>query len=339
MITGSGYGISNVNTISNCYKKRGVKMTSLEKKQSPKKRRLSEEKKDMISGYLYVSPFFIIFILVGLFPALFSMFLSFQHWNGFSPMEFVGLRNFKVVLTDPFFWKSVYNTIIMGLLGTAPQLVVGIILAFLLNQAFLRFKQFYRVTIFMPYITSMVAVALVFSVLFSNQDTSMANYLLGLFGLDPVNWSTSEWGAKIAISLMVFWRWLGYNTIIYLAGLQSISNDLYEAATIDGANKFQQLRFITLPLLKPFILLTVFFSTVGALQLFSEPTVFLGGNAFSRNEAMTIVMYLYRDAFRLQSFGTASATAVILVILITILATVNLFFISGIGSRKRSERK
>lgn len=250
-------------------------------------------------------------------------------------MEFAGLNNFKIVLTDSLFWKSVYNTIVMGLLGTAPQLIVGIILAFLLNQVFLRFKQFYRVTIFMPYVTSMVAVALVFSVLFSNQDSSMANYLLGLFGVDPINWGTSEWGTKIAISLMVFWRWIGYNTIIYLAGLQSIPGDLYEAATIDGANKFQQLRYITMPLLKPFILLTVFFSTVGALQLFSEPTVFLGQNAFTRSEAMTIVMYLYRDAFRLQSFGTASATAVILVIFIAVLAAVNLYLTSGIGRKKK----
>lgn len=289
----------------------------------------------MISGYLYVSPFFIIFFCVGLFPILFSLYLAFQHWNGLSPMEFVGLDNFKIVLTDSLFWKSVYNTIIMGLLGTAPQLIVGIILAFLLNQVFLRFKQFYRVTIFMPYITSMVAVALVFSVLFSNQDSSMANYILGLFGLDPINWATSEWGTKIAISLMVFWRWIGYNTIIYLAGLQSIPRDLYEAATIDGASKFQQLRYITMPLLKPFILLTVFFSTVGALQLFSEPTVFLGQSAFTRSEAMTIVMYLYRDAFRLQSFGTASATAVILVIFIAVLAAINLYLTSGIGRKKK----
>jgi cellobiose transport system permease protein len=315
------------------YLKRGVKMASL------KRKHLSEEKKDMISGYLYISPFFIIFLIVGLFPAIFSMYLAFQKWNGFSPMEFVGLSNFKVVLTDPLFWKSVYNTIIMGIFGTAPQLIVGIILASLLNQAFLRFKQFYRVTIFMPYVTSMVAVALVFSVLFSNQETSMANYIIGLFGMDPINWGTSEWGTKIAISIMVFWRWVGYNTIIYLAGLQSISNDLYEAATIDGASKFQQLRFITMPLLKPFILLTVFTSTVGALQLFSEPTVFLGNNAFTRNEAMTIVMYLYRDAFRLQSFGTASATAIILMVLIVIIATINLLLTSGTSLRERGERK
>jgi cellobiose transport system permease protein len=307
------------------------------KKKVRKKRYRSEEKKDMISGYLYIAPFFIIFSLVGLYPALFSIYLGFQKWNGLSPMEFVGLSNFKIVLMDPLFWKSVYNTIVMGIMGTAPQLVFGIIFAFLLNLAFLKFKNFFRVTIFMPYITSMVAVALIFSVLFSDHESSLVNYLLSLAGVDPVNWSSSEWGTKIAISIMVFWRWVGYNTIIYLAGIQSIPNDLYEAATIDGANKFQQLVYITMPMLKPFIILTVFTSTVGALQLFSEPTVFLGNSAFTRDEAMTIVMYLYRDAFKLQSFGTASATAIILLVLITVFAVINTSLIAGNGRKKRGE--
>jgi cellobiose transport system permease protein len=303
-----------------------------------KKRYRSEKKKDMISGYLYVAPFFIIFGVIGLYPAAFSIYLAFQKWNGLSPMSFVGLDNFRIVLEDPLFWKSVYNTIIMGLMGTAPQIIVGIVLAFLLNLTFLRFKNFFRITIFMPYITSMVAVALIFSVLFSNHESSLANYLLGVFGFDPVNWSTSEWGTKIAISIMVFWRWVGYNTIIYLAGIQSISNDLYEAATIDGANKFQQLLFITMPLLKPFIILTVFFSTVGALQLFSEPTIFLGAGAFTRDEALTVVMYLYRDAFKLQSFGTASATAIILLVIILFFATINTLITSGSGRKKKGVR-
>ena len=141
-------------------------MNSIRKKEPifKKKRFRSEEKKDMISGYLYIAPFFIIFTLIGLYPALFSFYLAFQKWNGLSPMTFNGFGNFQLVLTDPLFWKSVYNTIIMGVMGTAPQLIVGLILAYLLNMAFLKFKSFFRVTIFMPYLTSMVAVALIFSV-------------------------------------------------------------------------------------------------------------------------------------------------------------------------------
>lgn len=303
-----------------------------------KKRFKSESRKDMYSAYLYIAPFFIIFALIGLYPAIFSIYLAFQKWNGLSPMIPVGLENFKTVLTDSLFWKSVYNTIVMGIMGTAPQIVFGIIFAYLLNMAFLRFKNFFRVTIFMPYITSMVAVALIFSVLFSDHESSLANYVLSLAGLDPVSWTSSEWGTKIAISIMIFWRWVGYNTIIYLAGIQSIPNDLYEAATIDGANKIQQFRYITIPMLKPFIILTVFTSTVGALQLFSEPTVFLGANAFGRDEAMTIVMYLYRDAFKLQSFGTASATAIILLILISAFAAINVYLTSSIGRKRRNGR-
>lgn len=319
-------------------KEKQVNQNLVSMKNGKRKKQLSEEKKDMISGYLYIAPFFIIFAIVGLYPALFSVYLAFQKWNGLAPMEFVGLDNFVVVLTDPLFWKSIYNTIIIGLMGTAPQLVVGIILAYLLNLSFLKFRNFFRVTIFMPYITSMVAVALIFSVLFSNSESSIANYVIGLFGFEPVSWQASEWGTKIAISIMVFWRWVGYNTIIYLAGIQSISNDLYEAATIDGANKFQQLIHITMPLLKPFIVLNVFFSTVGALQLFAEPTVFLGANAFSREEALTVVMYLYRDAFSLQSFGTASATALILLVIIIIFSAINTYLTSGAG-KKRKEAK
>lgn len=317
-------------------KKRGVKMDSAyQKGKKDKRKKLSENKKDMVSAYLYIAPFFVIFAVIGLYPAVFSFFLAFQKWNGLGDMSFVGLNNFRIVLEDPLFWKSLYNTIIIGLMGTAPQIVIGIVLAILLNAAFLRFRSFFRVTIFLPYITSMVAVALIFSVLFSDHESSLANYVLGLFGVAPVSWGSSEWGTKIAISIMVFWRWVGYNTIIYLAGIQSIPKDVYEAATIDGASKFQQAIHITLPLLKPFIILTVFFSTVGALQLFSEPTVFLGASAFTRDEAMTVVMYLYRDAFRLQSFGTASATAVILLVIIVIFASINTYLTSGIGKKKR----
>lgn len=306
------------------------------KQNTPNKRRkkISENKKDMLSGYLYIAPFFIVFAIIGLYPSAFSIVLAFQKWNGLGDMTFVGFDNFIIVLQDPLFWKSLYNTVIMGLLGTAPQLLVGIILAYFLNMAIIKFTNFFRVAIFMPYITSMVAVALVFGVFFSSNESALANYVISWFGLDPVSWKTSEWGAKIAISLMVFWRWVGYNTIIYLAGLQSIPKDVYEAATIDGANKVQQFFHITIPLLKPFIMLTVFMSTVGALQLFAEPTVFLGSTAFTRDEAMTVVMYLYRDAFNLGSFGTASATAVLLLIIIIIAAAINTWLTSGTRVKK-----
>lgn len=291
--------------------------------------KLSEKTKDAISGYLYISPFYILFAIFGLFPILFSFYLGFQKWNGLGEMEFVGLQNFRFVLSDAIFWKSLSNTVVIGLLGTLPQLLVGIVLAFALNSALIKFKSFFRVSVFMPYVTSTVAVAIVFGVMFNNQDFGLMNVTLNLFGVDPVNWGTSEWGVKIAIATMVFWRWIGYNTIIYLAGLQGIPHDLYEAAKIDGASIRQQIQYITIPMLKPIIILTVFLSTIGAMQLFTEPLVFLGRSF--REEGITVVLYLYREAFTNMAFGTASATAIILFFIIIVLSSINVFFTNRIG--------
>lgn len=291
--------------------------------------RMTEEKKEMVTGYLYISPFFILFTIFGLFPILFSFYLGFQKWNGLTEMEFVGWANFRFVLEDPLFWKSLYNTFIMGLLGTFPQLVVAIVLAFALNSALIKFRNFYRVSYFMPYVTSTVAVAVVFGVIFSEQESGLINVILSWFHLDPVNWTTSEWGVKFAIAAMVFWRWVGYNTIIYLAGLQSIPKELYEAAKIDGATLFQQLRYITVPMLRPFIIFTVFLSTIGAFQLFTEPLIFLGRSY--REEGITVVLYLWREAFVNLSFGPASATAILLFFIIIIFSSVNVFLANRIG--------
>lgn len=144
-------------------------------------------------------------------------------------------------------------------------------------------------------------------------------------------WNRSEWGAKIAIATMIFWRWLGYNTLIYLAGMQSIPGHLYEAARLEGASIFQQLRYITIPMLKPFILFTVFTATVGALQVFAEPMIFSG----YRPEGMTVVLYLYREGFHNNYFGTAAATSLILFFIIIVFTAVNMFLTSRIGQQSK----
>ncbi|UFU01423.1 sugar ABC transporter permease [Radiobacillus kanasensis] len=294
-----------------------------------KKSSLSEKTKEAISGYIYISPFFILFAIFGLFPILFSFYLGFQSWNGLGEMKFVGLQNFEWILTDPLFWKSLSNTLIMWVLGTLPQLIIGIILAYALNSALIRFKSFFRVSIFMPYVTSTVAVAIVFGIMFNDQDFGLINVILGWFGVDPVSWSTTEWGVKIAISTMVFWRWIGYNTIIYLAGLQAIPNELYEAAKIDGATTRQKIQYITIPMLRPILILTVFTSTIGALQLFTEPLVYIGRTY--REEGITVVLYLYREAFVNLAYGPASAAAIILFFIIIVLSAINVFVANRIG--------
>ncbi|WLR57360.1 sugar ABC transporter permease [Mesobacillus subterraneus] len=301
----------------------------LNKKPFSTKRSFSEKKKEALAGYLYISPFFILFAIFGLFPILFSFYLGFHRWNGFGEMEYVGFKNFSLILSDPLFWKSLSNTIIMWILGTLPQLLIGIILAYALNATIIKFKSIFRVSVFMPYVTSTVAVAIVFGIMFNDQPFGLFNIIIGWFGVDPINWSTSDWGLKIAISTMVFWRWVGYNTIIYLAGLQAIPGELYEAATIDGATTRQKIQYITIPMLKPIIILTVFTSTIGALQLFTEPLIMVGRTY--REEGLTVVLYLYREAFNNMAFGTASATAIILFLIIIVLSSINVFIANRIG--------
>ncbi|HHV99470.1 MAG TPA: sugar ABC transporter permease [Clostridiaceae bacterium] len=301
-----------------------------------KKYRFTEAKRNAISGYLYIAPFFILFAIFDIFPMFFSFYLGFQKWNGLGEMKFYGLRNFELIFTDPIFWESIWNTFIIGIISTVPQLIMAIILAFVLNSRLLRFKNFFRVSYFLPYITSVVAVTLIFKIIFSNHETGLVNILLNYLGFKSISWTTSYWGIKVAITIMIIWRWVGFNTIIYLAGLQSIPNELYEAATIDGASQVQQLRHISIPLLRPAITFTVFTSTIGSLQLFTEPLIFLTKNSI-RQEGITMVLYLYRDAFERSNFGKASATSIVLFLIIVIVASLNYYLSNTIGTRKRRD--
>ncbi|AIQ23564.1 sugar ABC transporter permease [Paenibacillus sp. FSL E2-8871] len=292
---------------------------------------LTEQRRSRITAYTFISPFFILFSIFGLYPIFFTIYLSFFKWDALNPMKFVGMKNYELVTSDPTFWISFSNTLIMGLLGTVPQILLALLIAVLLNSGMTRFKKTFRVLFFMPNITSIVAVTLVFSTLFGNN--GMINWMLSGLGLDSVAFNSGWWGVKIAISTMVMWRWTGYNAIIFLSGLQSIPTDLYEAARIDGANRRQQLTFITLPLLKPFIVFVTLLSTIGALQLFTEPYVFLGqsGTGSTRQEGITMVTYLYSEAFRNGFFGTAAATAVLLFVVTIIFSVLNMLVSSRMG--------
>lgn len=278
--------------------------------------------------YLMISPFYILFLIFGLFPILFSLYLAFHAWDGLGEMEFVGLRNFRNLLTDdPDFWVSVGNTFAIWFLSTLPQLFLALVVAFLLNAAFMKFKNFYRAIYFLPNITSIVAVAIIFGSFFGSQ-FGLINGVLGALGLPRIEWLTDGFWVKAAVSLMVIWRWTGYNAIIYLAGLQGIPHDLYEAATIDGASRMQQFFSITLPLLRPIILFTVILSTIGGMQLFTEPMILLGNGGGATKGGLTLVLYLYNQAFINQLFGYASAIAWVLFLLIGLFSFLNWKFVS-----------
>ncbi|WP_245805887.1 carbohydrate ABC transporter permease [Bacillus alkalicellulosilyticus] len=293
------------------------------------KRKHNQKIKDRISGYLYVSPFFMLFAVFGVFPILFSGYLSFHRWSILGEKEFIGFQNYIAIFTDdPLFWKSVGNTFSIWALSTIPQLFMALVLAFIINQAFLKGKAFFRLAIFMPNITSIVAVAIVFSAIFGTH-YGIINFVLGFLGLDPIHWSGSYVGTHIAISSMIMWRWVGYNTVIYLAALQGISKDLYEAATIDGASKVQQFFYITIPSVRPIIIFTVMLSTINGLQVFTEPLLFGTGG---QNQGLTMVLYLFQEAFQRFSFGYAAAIAWVLFLIIILFTILNYWITKKIKS-------
>lgn len=302
-------------------------------KSSTTSKRLTDKTRTSIAAYFFISPFFILYAIFGLFPMVFSFYLSFFRWDGLQPMVYNGLENFKFIFSDPIFYASIQNTFIIGILGTLPQILVAIAIAFALNSSLIRFRNTFRTLIFLPYITSIVAVAIIFGLVFNNQPFGFVNYILSVFDIAPIRWDGEYWPVKIAIATMVFWRWIGYNTIIFLAGMQSIPKELYEAAKIDGATVGQQIRLITMPMLKPIVMFVVFTATIGSLQLFTEPLIFLGRGL--REEGITVVAYLWRDAFVYNTFGTASAAAIVLFVIIITLTGINVALSSLIGRTKR----
>lgn len=296
-----------------------------------KKPFLNETRRSRITAYTFISPFFILFAIFGLYPILFTIYLSFFKWDALGPMKYVGFKNYHFIIADPTFWISFSNTLIMALMGTVPQLILALFVAVMLNSAVNRYKKTFRLLFFMPNITSIVAVTLVFSTMFGNN--GMINWVLNSLGMDNVAFNSGWWGVKIAISTMVMWRWMGYNAIIFLSGLQSIPTDIYEASRIDGASRGQQLIYITLPLLRPFILFVTLISTIGSLQLFTEPYVFLGqsGSGATRQEGVTMVTYLYNEAFSNGFFGTAAASAVMLLIATIFFSILNMVLSNRLG--------
>ncbi|WP_218032315.1 carbohydrate ABC transporter permease [Dictyobacter kobayashii] len=282
--------------------------------------------------YLSVAPFFLLFSVFGLFPLAFSLYLSFQKWDGIGQMTFVGWNQFAYLLTDSYFWQAIVNTLEIWLLATVPMICISVVLAFLLASPSNKLKSFYHVAFFLPHITSIVAIALVFGSLFSNQ-FGLINALLTALGLQRFAWLSQPWGMKIAIASMILWRTLGYHALIFMAGIQSIPATLYEAAQIDGANARQIFFRITLPLLRPVMLFTVITSTISGMQVFTEPQVLLGNDGGPGREGMTIVLYLYQQAFGSYHFGYGAAIGWGLFVLIALFSLFNWLLIQRPGAR------
>lgn len=288
--------------------------------------RLWKEIKRNWVAYVYISPFYLLFALFGAFPIVFAFYLSFHQWDGLDERTFIGLDNYVRLLSDPIFWTAVYNTVYILIVAHVPMLLIALVLAFVINSGMIKGKELFRAVYFLPVITSSVAVSIVFSTLFGVR-AGLVNYVLSVLGLPPIDWwgGHGEW-VKPAIILLFVWKWIGWNMVIYLAGLQGISRDLYEAAAIDGANMRQIFWKVTLPLLKPIILFTLILSTTGGLTIFDEPYMLIGTGGGTDNAGLTLMVYLYREAFEYVHFGYASSIAYVVSALIVMVAVLNMKF-------------
>lgn len=268
--------------------------------------------------YYFLAPMIVIFSVFILYPLVYSFILSFQQYD-YGKYNFVEFENYIKLFRDPVFLTSLKNTLIYLMIQVPVMVVLSLFLAVLLDNKFLRGKAFFRASLFLPSVTALVAYSLVFKLLL-NYDYGIINYLIGLLGADKVDWLNTPIGAKASVILAITWRWTGYNMVIMIAGLQSIPNDLYGAASIDGASKWQQFWRITAPMMRNIILFVSITSTIGTLQIFDESYMLTQGGPNSAT--ITVAHYLYNTAFRYFKFGYAAAISYIMVIIITILSII-----------------
>jgi cellobiose transport system permease protein len=291
------------------------------------------------SPYLYISPFFILFALVGLFPLLYTAWVSVHDWNLIGGQgDFVGIDNYVTVLSQPYFWTSLRNTFSIFLFSSVPQVLVAMGIAAFLDYN-LRAKTLWRMGVLLPYVVAPVAVALIFSNLFGDR-FGLINEILGGVGIDAIRWHVDVIPSHLAIATMVNFRWTGYTTLIFLAAMQAIPRDYYEAAIIDGANRLRTFWSITVPLLRPVIIFVIITSTIGGLQIFDEPRMFdQAGQGGANRQWQTLTLYIYELGWGQRNFGRASAVAWLLFLVIIVIAIVNFVITRRIaGSTERRIR-
>ncbi|MFP4510453.1 MAG: carbohydrate ABC transporter permease [Spirochaetota bacterium] len=282
-----------------------------------------------VAPYFFISPFFILFLIFGLYPIGYSAYISLFDARLAGNRGFVGLDNFTRLFTvDEFFSKAMVNTFILLIFGSLLQHLIAIPLAIMVNNPRTRGRHVIKALFFAPYITSSVAAVIIFGMVF-DQNYGFLNWVLeGLFGIEEgFRWLTRGGPIKAAIAIMLNWRFVGFNMVLYLAGLQSIPGELYEAAAIDGASSTQQHRYVTLPLLLPVIFFAVSLSIIGGFQLFEEPFVLLGGTygAFGGpgQGGLTAAYYIMWLGFGTGRLGRGSAVAWILFLVIILFTFVN----------------
>jgi cellobiose transport system permease protein len=275
--------------------------------------------------YIVIAPYFLLFTVLGAFPILASLGISFVTWDGLSTPQFAGLHNYAVLFGDPVFRKAIVNTVYIWVGSTALTMSLAFFLAYLINEYVLVGKGFFRVVFLFPLLVAPAVTGIIASVMFSSH-AGIVNAVLTSLADHRVtfDWIRSTGWIKPLVILLITWRWTGWHLIIFLAGLQAIPRELYSAARVDGAGERQLFLRITLPLMVPFISYSAISSTVGAFQLFDEPYVLTSGTLGTSNSAQVMGTYLYQAAFRDFKFGLASATSYVIFALIIVFSVINI---------------
>jgi lactose/L-arabinose transport system permease protein len=274
------------------------------------------------SAYTFLAPYLLIFATFWVWPIINSFLISFQNTR-VNPWKFSISANWGRLFEDPAFYNALQNTLIILVIQVPVMIAIATVMAVLLNSPLLKARAIFRFAFFAPVVVGEVAYAAVFRLMF-NIDFGIINKLLGGIGIGPVSWFAETPAAMALLIIAVTWRWSGYNAIIILSGLQSIPEDVYEAATLDRVSKVKQFFYITLPLLKPIILFCVVLSVIGTMQLFTEPFLITNrGGPGGGTE--TLGLLLYRQGFNSLNFGYASAIAYTMTALAVAISLLNLW--------------
>jgi ABC-type sugar transport system permease subunit len=272
--------------------------------------------------YLFIAPFFVSFAIFGLYPLGWALQLSFSQWRGFGPMRYVGLENYQVMFRDPYIVQSLKNTLQFAYILLPTGIFLAITLAVFLNIRHLPGRGVFRTIFFIPYVTSSIIVAIVFTQLFDDH-MGWVNRGIEAIGLEGVRWLRGDpWAAKWVVIILTHWGGIGYNVLLFLGGLQSIDQELYEAARIDGANEWQIFWRITLPLLYPIIFFLTIIATIGLMNMFNQPYMLTEGGP--RGETTTLMLRLYEVGIRSQRFGDASAFGFLIGLLVITISLIQI---------------
>lgn len=285
-----------------------------------------------LAPYVFILPFALTVVIFWMFPIGNGILLSFQD---VLKNEWVGLGNYQRLLSDKIFLKAVYNSA-KYMVGTLVLLIpFPMLFATLLNSKLMKKPGLFKSVYFIPALTSVVVAGTIFRLMFGEMNTSLANQIIAAFGMSPIKWLKGEWTSYFALLLLACWRWTGVNILYFLAGLQSISTDIYEAASIDGASKWQQFVKISFPLVKPTTVYVLTISIYAGLSMFTESYMLWKGNNSPQNIGLTIVGYLYRQGIEKRAMGYACAVGLILLIIVMI---VNLVQLKATGTFDKEER-